>query len=103
MQEITLKPVKAQQVGVTIGSQECQIRLVQRTTGLYIDVALSGIWIIQGVICLNCNKLVRYAHLGFQGELFFADTIGDADPVYDELGSRFQLFYATKEEMESSR
>lgn len=103
MQEITLKPIKAQQVSVTIGGQVCQIRLVQRTTGLFIDVALSGLWIVQGVICLNCNKLVRYAHLGLEGELFFADTVGDADPIYDELGSRFQLFYATKEEMESAQ
>ncbi|WP_346827302.1 phage baseplate plug family protein [Serratia inhibens] len=101
MQTITLQPIKAQQIGVSLGGQDCQIRLVQRTTGLFIDVALSGRWIIQGVACLNCNKLVRYAHLGLQGELFFADTIGDADPFYDELGARFQLFYATKEEMES--
>ncbi|HEJ7990254.1 TPA: hypothetical protein SMI27_000892 [Serratia liquefaciens] len=103
MQEITLKPLKAQQVSVTIGGQACQIRLVQRTTGLFIDVALDDLWIVQGVVCLNCNKLVRYEHLGLQGELFFADTVGDADPIYDELGSRFQLFYATKEEMEAAQ
>lgn len=103
MQEINLKPIKAQQVSVTIRGQACQIRLVQRTTGLFIDVALGDLWIVQGVICLNCNKLVRYAHLGLQGELFFADTVGDADPIYDELGTRFRLFYATKEEMETAQ
>ena len=101
MQTITLQPIKAQQVGITLGGQDCQIRLVQRTTGMFIDVALNGLWIIQSVACLNCNKLVRYEHLGFKGELFFADTVGDADPIYDELGSRFQLFYATKEEMDA--
>lgn len=100
MQTITLQPIKAQQVGITLDGQDCQIRLVQRDTGLFIDVALNGLWIAQGVVCLNCNKLVRYAHLGLRGELFFADTVGDEDPVYDELGARFQLFYATKEEME---
>ncbi|WP_261465783.1 phage baseplate plug family protein [Serratia entomophila] len=103
MQEITLKPLKAQQVSVIVGGQDCQIRLVQRITGLFIDVALNGLWIVQGVICLNCNKLVRYEHLGLQGELFFADTIGNADPAFDELGTRFQLFYATREEMESAK
>ncbi|CAI1823962.1 Uncharacterised protein [Serratia quinivorans] len=101
MQTITLQPIKSQQVSITLGGQDCQVRLVQRTTGLFIDVALNGLWIVQGVMCLNCNKLVRYAHLGLQGELFFADTMGEADPIYDELGTRFQLFYATKEEMES--
>ncbi len=103
MQAITLQPIKAQQVSVSLDGQDCKIRLVQRTTGLFIDVALGDRWIVQGVSCLNCNKLVRYEHLGLQGELFFADTVGDADPVYDELGSRFQLFYATKEEMESAK
>jgi hypothetical protein len=43
--------------------------------------------------------LVRYEHLGFKGELFFADMIYSADPVYDELSSRFVLFYATEQEI----
>lgn len=102
MQAITLQPIKAQQVSVYLDGQDCKIRLVQRTTGLFIDVALGDRWIIQGVSCLNCNKLVRYEHLGLKGELFFADTVGDADPAYDELGTRFQLFYATKEEMDGA-
>lgn len=102
MQSITLQPIKAQQVSVSLAGQDCKVRIVQRTTGLFIDVAIDGRWIVQGVMCLNCNKIVRYEHLGLKGELFFADTVGDADPIYDELGSRFQLFYATKEEMESA-
>ncbi|WP_447881061.1 phage baseplate plug family protein [Serratia fonticola] len=103
MQAITLQPIKAQQVNISLGGQDCTLRLVQRTTGLFIDVALNGLWIAQGVICLNCNKLVRYAHLGFKGELFFADIVGSSDPVHDELGSRFVLLYASEEEMESAR
>lgn len=102
MQTITLQPIKAQQLNVSLGGQDCRIRLVQRTTGLFMDVALNGLWIVQGVICLNCNKLVRYSHLGFKGELFFSDVVGSNDPIYDELGSRFVLFYATAEEMESA-
>lgn len=102
MQAITLQPIKAQQLNVSLDGQDCIIRLVQRTTGLFVDVALNGIWIVQGVICLNCNKLVRYAHLGFKGELFFSDIVGSSDPIYDELGSRFVLFYATAEEMETA-
>lgn len=75
------------------------LRIVQRTSGLFMDVNLGGFWIAQGLACLNCNKIVRYAYLGFQGELFFADTKGSEDPVYDQLGDRFQLFYASSEEM----
>lgn len=100
MQTITLQPLKAQEVTVTLGGQNVTLRIVQRTTGLYIDIGLEDLWIAQGVACLNCNRLVRYSHLGFSGELFFADTRGSDDPEYAELGSRFLLFYATAEEME---
>ncbi|WP_404851567.1 hypothetical protein P5M00_15075 [Enterobacter asburiae] len=57
------------------------------------------LWIAQGVLCHNCNKIVRYPYLGFKGELFFADTKGSLDPFYDELGTRFKLFYATADEI----
>lgn len=100
MQEITLLPRRGQILNVTLAGQVCRLRIVQRTTGLFMDVSLNGRWIVQGVICLNCVKLVRYKHLGFLGELFFTDTVGDSDPIFDELGTRFKLFYATQQEVE---
>lgn len=99
MQNISLKPLKAQEVSVTLGGQAVTLRIVQRSTGLFMDVGVGNVWIAQGVLCLNCNKIVRYPYLKFQGELFFADTKGSDDPVYDELGTRYKLFYATAEEM----
>ncbi|EQC00983.1 hypothetical protein [Photorhabdus temperata] len=35
---------------------------------------------------LNCNKIVRYSYLRFQGELFFADLDGSSDPYWEGLG-----------------
>ncbi len=99
MQNISLKPVKAQEVSVSLSGQDVTLRIVQRATGLFIDIGVDSRWIAQSVPCLNCNKLVRYSYLKFSGELFFADTIGDLDPQYDGLGGRFKLFYATSEEM----
>lgn len=99
MQNISLKPLKAQEVSVNLAGQSTTLRIVQRSTGMFIDIGVGDRWIAQGVLCLNCNKLVRYPHLKFQGELFFADTKGSLDPVYDELGTRFKLFYATADEM----
>ncbi|EBI4321363.1 hypothetical protein PMH75_002968 [Salmonella enterica] len=99
MQNISLKPLKAQEVSVNLDGQAVTLRIVQRTTGLFMDVGVDNLWIAQGVLCLNCNKIVRYPYLKFRGELFFADTKGSMDPVYDELGTRFKLFYATEEEM----
>lgn len=99
MQNISLKPLKAQEVSVNLAGQSTTLRIVQRSAGMFIDIGVGDRWIAQGVLCLNCNKLVRYPHLKFQGELFFADTKGSLDPVYDELGTRFKLFYATADEM----
>jgi len=101
MQNISINPVKGQEVKVSLDGQRVALRINQRSNGLYIDVALGDVWIVQGALCLNCNKIVRYPHLKFKGELFFADTKGSLDPVYDELGTRFKLFYATAEEMAS--
>lgn len=99
MQNISLKPLKAQEVSVNLAGQSVRLRIVQRSTGLFMDIGVDNLWIAQGVLCLNCNKIVRYPYLKFSGELFFADTKGSFDPVYDELGTRFKLFYATAEEM----
>lgn len=99
MQNISLKPLKAQEVSVNLAGQLVTLRIVQRSTGLFMDIGVDNLWIAQGVLCLNCNKVVRYPYLKFSGELFFADTKGSLDPAYDELGTRFKLFYATAEEM----
>jgi hypothetical protein len=75
MQEISLSPSLSQKVYVTLGGQNCAIKLHQRSTGFYIDlyVMTSN---YQGVLCLNCIYLVRYKYLGFSGDLIFVDTKG---------------------------
>lgn len=102
MQTITLQAIKAQEMQVRLGDQSVTLRIYQRSTGLFIDIGIDDLWIAQGVACLNGNRLVRYPYLGFSGELFFADTKGSEDPVYDGLGDRFLLFYATAEEMSAA-
>lgn len=102
MQTITLQAIKAQEMTVRLGDQSVTLRIYQRSTGLYIDIGVADLWIAQGVICLNGNRLVRYPYLGFSGELFFADTKGSDDPTYNGLGDRFQLFYATADEMSAA-
>ncbi|WP_147196054.1 hypothetical protein [Pantoea sp. CCBC3-3-1] len=102
MQTITLQPLKAQEVSVTLEGQSVTLRINQRSTGLYIDIGLADKWIAQGVLCQNCSRLIRYPYLKFQGELFFADTKGSDDPDYSGLGTRFLLFYASADEMETA-
>ncbi|MFN1150040.1 phage baseplate plug family protein [Serratia liquefaciens] len=100
MLEIVLKPLKAQRFTVTLNNQACEIRLAQRTTGLYIDMTVNSIPCLQGALCLNGNKIVRYGYLPFAGELFFADLEGNADPEWSGLGERFKLYYLAPEELQ---
>ena len=91
---ITLAPVPAQAVSVSLGGQTCQINVYQKRTGLYLDLGVNNVPIIYGVLCLNANLIVRDAYLGFVGDLIFYDTQGSNDPDYTGLGGRFQLLYA---------
>ncbi|HEL3554094.1 TPA: hypothetical protein UMP13_001940 [Klebsiella pneumoniae] len=99
MQEISLSPSLSQNVYVTLGGQNCAIKLHQRSTGFYADLYVDDKPIFQGVLCLNCVYLVRYKYLGFSGDLVFVDSKGTADPYYDEIGTRFKLYYATSSEV----
>ncbi|MMZ41441.1 hypothetical protein D3C81_117940 [compost metagenome] len=99
MLEIVLKPLKSQRFTAPLNNQVCEIRLSQRSTGLYIDLAVNGAPCLQGVRCLNGNKIVRYGYLPFVGELFFADLQGSADPEWSGLGNRFKLYYLAPEEL----
>jgi len=102
MEIISVQPVKGQKINVNLDAQRVTLRISQRSTGLYMDVAVNDRWVVQGVLCLNGNKIVRYPYLGFRGELFFCDTKGIDDPYYSELGNRFKLYYATEQEMSAA-
>ncbi|QDX29561.1 phage baseplate plug family protein [Dickeya poaceiphila] len=93
MLSIAIAAEKSQEISITLGGQSCRIKIHQRTTGLYMDLYVGEKAIMQGVICLNCNRMVRYKYLGFIGDLVFSDMEGDTDPVWDGLGSRYKLYY----------
>lgn len=97
-------PVRAtpnQTFKVVLAGQYCRINLCTLSTGLYLDLLVDNAPIITGRLCLNGVLLVRQAYLGFIGDLIFHDTQDSADPVYDELGSRYQLRYLTPEEADA--
>lgn len=96
---VGLQAVKSQTVLITLGGQQCTIRLIQRESFLYMDLSVNNAPVFQGVPCLYGNKLVRYAYLGFKGDLVFIDNQGDNDPSYDGIGSRFTLYYIEENEL----
>lgn len=99
MQLISLQPSKSQKVTVTLNGQSCQLKLHQRSDGFYIDLYINGEAKMQGVLCENCNFLVRYSYLGFSGDLVFVDTQGTSDPEWNGIGTRYRLYYLTADEI----
>lgn len=99
MNLIPLQPIPSQTFAVTLAGQSCVIAVYAKTTGLYLDLTLSGLPIVGAVRCHNLVRLVRQAYLGFVGDLAFVDTQGTTDPVYTGLGSRYVLAYFAPDEL----
>lgn len=78
---------------VTLAGQYTQLNIYQKAFGLFMDVLVSDVPIIQGVICQNLNRIVRSLYLGFQGDFTWIDNQGSDDPTYTGLGARFSLAY----------
>lgn len=100
MQTIPIQPVPSQLSKVVLGDQNCQIALSQKERGLFVDVNVNGVDIVVGIIARDAVPIVCREYAGFQGNLLFIDTRGSDDPVYTDLGTRFQLLYLTAEEYE---
>ena len=95
MQVIPVQAQASQIVNAQLSGQNCQLRIYQKSTGMFMDVYVGTSLIIGGVICQNLNRIVRDVYLGFVGDLAFSDTQGMDDPTYDGLGTRFLLIYYT--------
>jgi len=93
MQSIPLTAVPSQTFNAVLGGQNCTLNIYTLSTGLFMDVLISGIAVISGVLCLNRVRIVRDAYLGFIGDLAFTDTQGANDPDYTGLGTRYVLLY----------
>lgn len=90
---IPTNPLPAQTLSVTLGTQRCTIALYQKSTGLYFDLAVAGAPVVAGMVCRNRTNLVRASYAAFVGNLAIIDTMGNDDPDYTGLGTRFQLVY----------
>lgn len=96
---IPLLAEKHQTFSTTLGSQNCEFAVYQKSTGLYIDVIVDGAPLVYGMLCRDRVKLIRHEYLRFDGELFFADISGRKDPEYSGLGGRYQLIYVAADEL----
>lgn len=93
MQIIPLAAIASQTLKVVLAQQSCVLNVYQKSTGLFMDVALEGETILAGVLCRDRVRCVRQAYLGFVGDLAFMDTQGTEDASFQGLGSRWVLMY----------
>lgn len=90
---VPLQPIKSQTLQVSLGQQACTLNVYQQAYGLYIDVLVGTKAIVQGIIALNYNLIIRNSYFGFIGDFVFYDTQASSDPVYTGLGTRWFLAY----------
>jgi len=95
VQIVTISAIPAQTFSVSLGGQQCTVSIYQKSIGLFMDLAVDGNQILTAMLCLDRVGLVRFAYLGFAGQLAFVDTAGYSDPYYTGLGSRYILTYTT--------
>ncbi len=93
MQIVPVQAIASQSLEVILESQACTLNFYQKSTGLFGDIYVNDLPILTGQQCVNQVLMVRRAYLGFVGDLAFYDTLGDEDPQYEGLGSRFLLLY----------
>lgn len=98
MQVIPIQAIPNQSFNVVLDDQNCTLHLYQKGAFLYMDLAVEGVDVRTGYICLCNADLLEYPTPLFNGVLFFADMQGRGEPPsYEGLGSRFVLFFEAAE------
>ncbi len=60
---------------------------------LYMDLIVNDVLLAASVPCLAGALIVQDAYLGFTGNLFWYDNVGQDDPQFGGIGSRWFLDY----------
>lgn len=98
---VPMEALPSQTVQIQLNGQNCQLNVYTKFFGLYMDILVNDVLVIGGVVCRNLNRIVRSKYLGFTGDFAFVDTLdGNDDPIYQGLGTQFQLVYFTPAEVE---
>lgn len=103
MKEIPLNPLPAQRFQIILGGVDCDVKLYSRLGSLYLNLAVNGIDVCMGAICLDGASIVQFKSPYFKGSLHFLDLEGATPPVWRGLGSRYVLLYAEEGETLATR
>ena len=98
MLEVPISANPAQIVKIVLAEQDCQITLQQKQQGLFADVSVDGVDVSFSALARDGVSIVPNNYAGFAGVLMFVDTMGNSDPSYEGLGTRYRLVYLTDAE-----
>jgi hypothetical protein len=86
---------KSMQVPVYVpsGGIATEPPIFQSITPIFCDIYNNDVLVIGGVLCRNNNLIIRDAYRGFIGDFTITDTLAQDDPVWNFMGSRFQLLW----------
>ena len=103
MLEIPLIQVPNQELLVTLNEQDCTLHIYQRRERVYLDLAMDGVTLRRGAVCLPCVDVVAQPY-PFRGHLYWTDELSKPEkqqpPQYTGFGTRYHLYYLTHEEQE---
>lgn len=93
LQTVPLSPIPNQSLSLVLNDRNVSIRVRSLGGDTYIDVSCEGVPICAGKLCRDRVLLTPSAqYLGFPDlQLFFADLRGQADPSWQDFGTRYLL------------
>lgn len=106
MLEIPLSQLPNQELEIELNEQSCTITVTQLGNYVYFTLYLDSTLIEQGSICMPLQLILQSSQVNhFDGNFFFIDLTSDEDhqanPSYEEFGTRFKLIYMTDAELEA--
>lgn len=94
MIRVPLAATPNQTLAVVLGGQPCQIALRQNGANMYFDLRVNNADVVLARLVRNKQLLLLDAkYRGFRGDFIFNDTLGDTQPEYTGLDSRYLLYY----------
>lgn len=93
MNQIVISALPFQEFSCVLDGQNCVITLRQVAEYLFCDLMVEGVQIFSGRRCCVGTDINCYPTPLFSGRLFFVGTLGNSDPQYEGLNSRWILVY----------
>lgn len=102
-QNIELQQIPNQSFSVVLGERRYDLRLLQTTELMVIDISRDGEPVVIGMRCLPKTPLFPYEYLEDASGNFMFTTENDNFPVYTDIGITCFLLYFSADEMEAAR